>query len=332
MMNPKKFTSPFFLIVCLSLTTFTSDGSANSDTSNSINNTPNIQGIWYYGTATPLARPKELGERLTISHEEADVYREKLKQQLDKSREPIDPTGGAPEAGAAIGFEADFNFAIPRTELTVIDGKIRTSLIVDPADGQVPIRSDYQDFHKRRREQFNATTTDGPESMHPGDRCLPRTPLPTLYPIPWNANLQIIQTEDYIVLASEASGPPRIVRLNAQHQNTYLRQWQGDSVAHWENNTLVIHTINFRPEQSASFPFPLSEEMEIIERITPIDKDQMLYAYTVTDPQAYTASFTVETIFKRQPKPMFEVACHEGNYSMANILAGARREEADSKN
>ncbi len=322
---------PFLVLASI---LFLSHSSWSEQSSSSNQSRPDIQGTWYFGTGTPLTRAPDLGDQLHFSEAEAKIQLAKLIEQQQKTIAPIDPNLGAPETGGSIGYQADFNFALARTELTTINGQVRTSLVVDPANGQLPIRKDYVDYRAQRKKQFGVTNVyDNPESMGMGERCLPTGPLPNLYPLPWNANLQIVQTNHFIVIAAESSAPARIIRLNSQHRNNGLRNWLGDSIAWWEGQTLVIHTKDFHLQQTSNFPFPMSEDFELFERITPIDDEKMLYAYTIKDLKVYSADVTVETLLKRRPphERIFEVACHEGNYSKAFLLAGARYEDKHPK-
>jgi len=123
----------------------------------------------------------------------------------------------------------------------------------------------------------------------------------------------------------------RIIRLYGTHYEDGFDYWAGDSTGHWEGDTLVVRTINFRPEQSTGYLIPLSEEFELTERLTLISQNEILYTYTVVDPQAYTRPFTAERIIQRREagEHIYEFACHEGNYSMIGVLRGARRAEPD---
>jgi hypothetical protein len=153
-----------------------------------------------------------------------------------------------------------------------------------------------------------------------------------MYPLPWNANLQIVQNKEHMLLSVEAYPDARIVRLNSQHLDSSIRTWLGDSIGRWEGNTLVVHTTNFRPEQSYAYlMIPMSDEFELTERFTLISRDEIFYSYTVVDPKAYSTPFTAERILKRlRPEVRtYEVACHEGNYSLGGILAGTRKQGQD---
>lgn len=293
---------------------------------------PNLQGVWYFGTNTPVTRPAELGDKKTYTLDEAKKVEEDMRQANIAQDQPLDPNRPAPETGAYIGFEADFNFANKRNSLTRVNGEYRTSLVIDPANGQIPSREGFSDFHDDRKAR-GIETYDGPEAQDAGERCLSGgLAVPSLYPMPWNANLQIVQNEAYVMIMTEMNHDARIIKLSGSHDSNDFNYWMGDSVGFWEDDTLVVHTINFRPEHS-NFLMAMSGQFELTERFKRVNETEIVYAYTVNDPLAYTQPFTVErTIQLRQPDELiFEVACHEGNYSMRGVLAGARREEKEKE-
>jgi hypothetical protein len=240
----------------------------------------------------------------------------------------VDLNKDAPLAGAQVGEEADIPSMDRRSELTRVHGEYRTSIIVDPPNGRVPKRQDFVD-HFGRLAARGIQPTDGPETLLTPTRCLNPFPVPSIFPMVWSALLQIVQTNDYVVLHTEMNHDARIVRLNDTHRNHGDRLWMGDSIGHYEGSTLVVHTIDFRPEQSWSAIMPMSEDFELIERFTRASDDEIVYSFTVTDPQAYTQPFSGERTLRRAPPGdrILEFACHEGNYSMAGILGGARKEE-----
>jgi hypothetical protein len=141
-----------------------------------------------------------------------------------------------------------------------------------------------------------------------------------------------VQTKHFVVLHTEMFHDARIVRLNGTHPDHGARVWMGDSIGHFEGQTLVVHTINFRPEQSYAAIMPMSEDFELTERFTRVSDNEIVYSFTVVDPRAYTRPFTGECTLKRATPGdrILEFACHEGNYSMTGILAGARKEEEDA--
>jgi hypothetical protein len=292
---------------------------------------PNLQGYWDIGTTTPFQRPTNLGEKRSYTPEEALAVQQKTRDNNAKLDAPVDLTQGAAKAGDMVGQEADLISFERRDDLTIVNGEIRTSLVIDPPNGKLPVRQGFVDYHGQRQAR-GIGANDGPDTMDAVTRCLSMPGVPSFYPMPWSANLQIVQTKDHVMLLVEGLPDPRIVRLNGKHLDNGLRFWLGDSIGHWEGDSLVVHTINFRPEQSYAFIMRMSEDFEIVERFTPVSKDEMIYRYTVTDAKAYTAPFTVERNIKRL-KPdvrLFEVACHEGNYSMSGILAGTRKQEQDA--
>jgi hypothetical protein len=214
--------------------------------------------------------------------------------------------------------------------LTRVAGEYRTSIVIDPLDGRVPRRKEFLD-HFGQLAARKILTTDGPEVMDTPTRCLTTLPVPSIYPLPWSTLLQIVQTKDHVVLFAEMIHDARVVPLNGAHATRGERQWMGDSIARFDGTTLVIHTIGFRNEQSYAAIMPMSEDFELTERYTRTGRDEILYSFTVVDPKAYTRPFTGERTLKRASPSdrILEFACHEGNYSMPGILAGARKIERD---
>ena len=293
---------------------------------------PDLQGTWYFGSTTPFTRPTELGEQATYSEDEIrqielDAYEANLAGDA-----PLDPDRPPPEAGVYIGFEADFNFAAKRHIRDKVLGEYRTSLVVEPANGQLPVKEGFEDFGAKRRA-MGIETYSSAQASDTGERCLiGGLPIPSLFPAPWNANMQIVQTKDYVMLMTEMIHEARIIKLSGKHLNEDFNYWNGDSVGFWENDTLVIHTKNFRPEHSG-FLMRMSEDLQATEYLTPVSEDEILYRVELTDPQAYTETFAVERIISRRPsnEPIYEFACHEGNYSMKYMLMGTRRAEVDAE-
>jgi hypothetical protein len=289
---------------------------------------PDLQGTWDFGTKTPFQRPAELGEKRSYTEQEAmDLERQAREQNL-KMDAPVDLSKDAPVAGKPVGEEADTGSMDRRTDLTRVNGEYRTSIIIDPSTGRIPKREGFADYFARLAA-MNIRPTDGPEALDTPTRCIQPLPVPSIFPMVWSALLQIVQTKDHVVLHTEMFHDARIVRLNGTHPNHGVRIWMGDSIGHFEGDTLVVHTINFRPEQSYAAIMPMSEDFELTERFSRVSKDEIVYSFTVVDPQAYTRPFAGERTLKRAGSRdrILEFACHEGNYAMAGILAGARKEE-----
>ena len=290
---------------------------------------PDLGGVWYYGSATPLERPVELGTRQNYSNVEAQSIIAKLKNDDAKRFAPSDPDRAPPEKVSEVGQEADDNFVITRTNLTQIAGRYRTSLIIDPSNGRLPFRKNAQDIFDRWSAQ-GMNLFDGPELRPASERCLsvvgPIAPVVGWY---YNANMRIVQTMDHIMIKGEML-KPRIIALNNGMPTQGFNLWMGESTAHWKQDILVIKTVNFRPENSW-FRFKSSDKLQIGEYFKLIARDEILYRYTVSDSKIYSEPFTVEMNIKRRPpgEHLYEFACHEANYSLPHILRGARLGELE---
>lgn len=293
---------------------------------------PDLQGYWTNVTQTPIERPVELGEQRAYTTEEAMALEAQANQTAVDKDQPLDPNRPPPELGGRIGQEADINFSDTYLNVLQVKGEYRTSMIIDPPNGRFPFRDDGRDrdIHAQRRIA-GFGPADGPEIRTPGDRCLSRGIPPMVVP-PYNSNFQIVQTRDYVMLLGEMVHDARIIRLNAEHHPWEFKTWLGDSVGHWEGNTLVVHTINFRPEIS-HFRLISSPQLELMERFERVGENEIFYAVTVTDSEIYTQPFTEELSLRRHgpDEHLYEYSCHEGNYGLTGILAGARREELDAR-
>ncbi len=291
---------------------------------------PDLQGMWDFGTRTPFERPTALGEKRAYTNQEARDVENKAREGNLKWDAPVDLSQHAPEVGGQVGNEADDMSMDRRHELTRVNGEYRTSIIIDPPNGRLPRRPEFAD-HFAQLKARNIQTTDGPEVLETPTRCFSPLPVPSIFPMPWSALLQIVQTRDNVVLHTEMVHDARIVRLHGSHAPRDWQAWMGDSVGWFEGPTLIVHTINFKPEQSYASILPMSEDFELTERFTRVGEDEILYGFTVVDPKAFTRPFSGERTLKRvEPRVrIYEFACHEGNYAMTGILAGARKQEQD---
>lgn len=293
---------------------------------------PDIEGFWEKRFATPVERPIALGNKRAYSDAEADEFRERAIQRRIAREAPVDPDRGAPPVGGDIEFRTDTNFLpdLP-TEVARINGELRTSLIIEPENGRFPLRDESVEFRSRYFQMMN-NNFDGPEARPPGERCLHLgPPLPTMTNAD-GTHLQIVQTEDYILIYSEEAIQTRIIKMNKSHPEIPIRRWMGDSIGHWEGETLVIHTNSFRPEHTVS-QIAASEVFEVTERIRAVSENELLYSYTINDPITYTAPIVAELPFTRMPAEhkLYESACHEGNRAVMDILMGARIQERDAR-
>jgi len=282
-----------------------------------IDGQPDLQGIWSNATITPLERPADLAGKPTFTAEEAAAYE---KQVVERNN--VDRRTGNAEADVATAYN---QFWYDRGTKAV--GTRRTSLIVDPSDGKIPpLTPEAQKRVQDTRAWMQEHATDGPEGRTLGERCIQwATAGPPMLPGPYNNNFQILQTRDQVVILNEMIHNARIIPLDGSpHMASNIRQWMGDSRGHWDGNTLVVDTTNF----SDQYSFRGSDRnMHLTERFTRTSPGTLLYEFTVDDPTAFSKPWTAEIAVTRTKGSIFEYACHEGNYAMTDILAGARAAE-----
>ena len=227
------------------------------------------------------------------------------------------------EAGENVG--AYNNFWMDRGTRTI--GTRRTSLIVDPPNGRMPPQAaEAETRSEARRESRRAHPADSWLDRSAFDRCiLGFNAGPPITPGGYNQNMQLFQTPDHVVLVTEMVHTARVVPLDGRAAlSDGIRQWSGNSRGHWEGDTLVVETSNVNDKRRWRGS---TKNMKLLERFTRIDADTLEYAFTVTDPETWTSSWTASIPMRRTDVPMYEYACHEGNYAMPNILAGQRAEE-----
>jgi hypothetical protein len=271
-----------------------------------------MQGIWENSNLTPLERPPEFTQ-LTITASDAA----RLKAQYLAGTGPNQPD----DPGR--GLE-DRNYE-------PIRGELRSSQIVDPGDGKIPWKNGYQEkLAALRREVL--TAFDNPEQRPTAERCLSSTGAPPMQPTLDDNLYQVVQTPATTVIVSELAHDARLIRMNEMHSPAALTSWLGDSVGWWDGETLVIETKYFSPNSAVRlnprFAFMVSPSTMVVERFTRVSDRELNYVFTVTDPTYYTRPWTGETHLLRSTKRMFEFACHEGNYSMRDMLEAARAQDA----
>ncbi|PYS35123.1 MAG: hypothetical protein DMG14_27710 [Acidobacteria bacterium] len=280
-----------------------------------VDNQPDLQGIWTNGTITPLERPRELEGKAFFTPDEAAEYEKQMRERNNGDRRD-----GNAEADLAIGYN-DFWW----DRGTKVVSTRRTSLIMDPPDGRMPpLTAEAQKRAAARAEARRLHPADGPEDLSLTDRCIAR-PGPPMVPAGYNNNHQIVQTAEYVIIFSEMMHDARIIPLSVRpHLPQNVRQWFGDSRGRWEGNTLVVETTNFTDKTNFRGS---GQNLRLIERFTRVDPDTLLYQFTVDDPQSFQRPWSAEIPMKRAKGPIFEYACHEGNYSIVNTLSAARAEE-----
>jgi hypothetical protein len=313
---------------------------------------PDLQGVYDVATLTPLERPAAFGNTLSLTAEQAKRLEQAVADRKERLALPSDgnraapPIGGDGSSGAAGNVGGYNNFWIDNgTQYVTVDGQKRTSIIVDPPDGRVP--SLLPEAAKRNAARLLQTTSDEQESSDPGlerasnayddperrplgERCLlgfGSTSGPPALPVLYNNLHQIVQTRNTVVILNEMNHDARIVRLGGQHLPPAVRKWMGDSIGHWEGETLVIDTTNFTDKTRFRGS---SENLHVVERIRRVDDRTLLYRFTVEDPTTWPTSWSGEYTWPLTDEQMFEYACHEGNYALGNILRGARQRDRES--
>jgi hypothetical protein len=288
-----------------------------------------LEGVWDFSTITPLERPSGLGDKQTFTDAEAANF--EREENLRQNRDLIDPKkgGGQYLPGSVIPYN---EFWYERGSKIV--GTRRTSLIVDPLDGRIPPltpeaakRLDAQ-AAAARDEQLGLVRADSPESRSLADRCiLGFNAGPPMTPGAYNNYVRISQAPGLLTLVVEMVHDARVIPVDGSpHLPAGIRQYKGDSRGRWEGRTLVIDTTNFLRETSFRGS---SANLHLVERLTRVDADTLLYEFTVEDPKTWTRPWTAAVPMRRVDAPMYEYACHEGNYALRNILSGARAQEKE---
>jgi hypothetical protein len=294
---------------------------------------PDLQGVWTNATITPMTRPALFKDQPTIPDAVAKQYeskdREALESQDGKSDGPLLRAAGSAGTG---GYNVLF---VDRgTQLARVDGQARTSLIIDPPDGSMPTMIPHPNRPRGsggEGEAYAGMSYDNVKVRPLSERCLigfGSTAGPPMLPVLYNNNYQIVQTPDAIMILVEMVHDVRVIRMNAQHESPVLGKWLGDSIGHWEGDTLVVETINVRPENRFR---GASDKFKVTERFNRTDANTILYRATIDDPEAWAKPWTIEYPFTATPGPVYEYACHEGNYAMQDILGGARKQEGAAK-
>lgn len=279
---------------------------------------PDLQGIWSNATVTPLERPSEFAGKDVLTDQEAAEFATSVVQRTNGDRRD----GAGTDTDVARAYN---DFWYDRGTRTIKTH--RTSLIVDPPDGRIPpLTPEAQKRMAARAESRRLHPADGPEDRGLSERCLNwRTAGPPMVPSAYNNNYQIIQTPDTVVIFNEMIHDARIIPMDGRpHAPQNIRLWLGDSRGHWEGDTLVIETTNLTGKTAFQ---GATENMRLTERFTRVDPDTLLYQFTVTDPAAFTRPWTAQIPSVKTDGPIFEYACHEGNYGMFGILSSARAEE-----
>jgi hypothetical protein len=268
---------------------------------------PDFQGFWVTATLTPVERPAEFAGKEFFTEQEAAEYEKRMLEELNSDRRD-----GGPEADLRRNYNEFW-----RDRGTTVVATRRTSLIVDPPDGKIP---PFTPEARKKRAANASRGVSGPEDVALRIRCISRD-LPMI-PTPNNNVLQIIQGPGYVAIFQEMMHEFRLIPLDGRpHLDPRIRGYMGDARGRWEGDTLVIDTTNFIGKSNF---YGADENMHLTERLTRIDPNTIMYKFTVNDPTAFTKPWSGELSMRKSSEPVFEYACHEGNYSMTGILAGAR--------
>ena len=291
---------------------------------------PDLQGVWANNNATPLERPDILGERTTLTAEELAALQARAADLF--SLESGDAAFGDSVFAAALAEAQSFTSRDAATGnynqfwLVERDWDNRTSLVVDPPDGQIPDETAGGQARLTERAAARRRPAIGPEDRSLGERCVS-------FGVPrlgagYNSYYHFAQTKDHVVILMEMAHDARIIPLDGRpHLDAGIRQLHGDSRGHWDGDTLVVETTNY---SSTTYVRGASEKLHVVERFTRVGPETLQYEVTLTDPTTWTAPWTAMIPLRRSTDPIFEYACHEGNLGMAGILTGARAQEASA--
>jgi hypothetical protein len=278
-----------------------------------------LQGVWSSASMVPLERPGGQSDREFLSEEEVEAR--------DAAQAARDAEQTTPGTTADVHYDLT-QFGLDRTQ-NAVPANNRTSLIYDPPDGRIPpLKPEAQQRQAARQERVRGRQFDSYEYRGLAERCLIWGHVgPPMLPAGYNSNLQIVQGPGYVAIVQEMGHDVRIIPVdNRAHVPQGLRQWMGDSRGRWEGDTLVVETTNFTDRTAFRGS---SENLRVVERFRRTDADTISYEFTVTDPATWEKSWSARVPMTKIQGPLFEYACHEGNYGIANILSGARAEERE---
>lgn len=296
--------------------------------------TPDMQGFWTNASLTTLEKPENLP--IVVPEKQAMMMAGMVEASAEADNAPTDPDAPALEAGGAgVGgynrFWMDFG-----SSLAKVRGEYRSTWIVDPADGMVPYTEKGAEMRAARRDE-QRENYDNPEVRAAAERCtvgFGSTGGPPMLNVLYNNNYQIVQAPDKVAIVVEMNHQTRMIRINEEHRPKVMDQWLGDSIGRWDGDTLVVETTNFEPDialrSATRHQLYMSPDAKVTEHFTRISEDEIFYEFWVEDPEIFTQTWKGEMILRKSEGPIYEYACHEANYSLPGILAGARREEAEA--
>ncbi|OYX50425.1 MAG: hypothetical protein B7Y90_03660 [Alphaproteobacteria bacterium 32-64-14] len=285
---------------------------------------PDLHGFWSNASVSRMERPQ--GYPLIVSEDQAAELegRALFNVRLKTEKDFVDPNAPAPEKGKALPGVGNYDVAWtdPGSIVATIKGEKRSSYITFPADGKIPAMTEEGRKMRAAAARRQGTGYDNPEERGSSERCLIiGTNGPPFGNYLYNNNFQIVQTGDHLVIMSEMIHDVRIARIGGEHRSDDVQTWMGDSIAHWDGDTLVVETRHIDPRSGGVF---VSPDGKIVERFTRIADDQILYEFEIDDPKVYASTWRGQMPLTRLADQLYEYACHEGNYGLVNILEGGR--------
>ena len=283
---------------------------------------PDISGVWDFRTVTPLERPEQFADKEFLTEEEVAAYEQERVRANNADLNREDTTT---DRAVVNGTRESADLRLAYNDFwwdrgtTAVETR-RTSLVVDPPSGRIPPLTEAAQARSDERVRISQRPSEGPEDRSLAERCITGfNSGPPMLPAAYNMNVQIFQTKDHVVLLNEMVHNARIVPLDGSTHDVPL--WTGVSTGRWEGDALVVETKNFLRETSFRNS---SKNLMLTERFERLDDDTLVYSFTVEDPTTWTAPWSVELPMRRSDMPIFEYACHEGNYGMEGTLSGAR--------
>ena len=280
---------------------------------------PDLEGVWNFATLTPLERPAQFADQPSLTDAEAAAF---VRETLERNNRDRRDGGAAVDVGRAVN-DGWFDRG---TTLARLNGRSLTSLVTDPSNGRIPgLTQAARDRAAAGAADNRAHPADGPENRSLQERCLAFNAGPPILPGPYNNFLQIFQFGSHVVLFTEMIHDARIVPIGAgAPPRLGVGRWLGEPLGHWEGATLIVESQNFTDQTDVRGS---DEHLRLTERFTRVDRDTLLYQFTVDNPSAFVRPWTAVLPMTRSDDRMFEYACHEGNYALQDILRGARAQE-----
>jgi len=295
---------------------------------------PDLQGFWTNASLTTMQRSSNYEQvGLTIALEQLGELTANHHQNVRQATDDNQVQGELP-SGKDLGLGRGYNafWVDPGSTFGYVKGEYRTSWITYPENGRIPYSEEGNRLRQENRAKFSGN--DGPEGRALGERCIigfGSTGGPPMNNVLYNNMYQIVQTDDYVMIMVEMAHDARIIPIDKDHRPDAWKPWLGDSVAHWDGDVLVVETRKLHPQQALRNIAALSDQGVVIERFSRSSDEQILYEFEVRDSIFYTESWSGEMVFNATDTQPYEYACHEGNYGLPGILAGARRAEMDAQ-